>query len=145
MTDLEASQRAAVVAEARSWLGTPYHERGRVKGAGVDCAMLPAEIYAGLGLIGPQDPGYYPPDWHLHRGVERYLAAVERVARLVDAPLPGDLVMYRFGRAFAHGAIVTGWPTIIHAVKGLGVIESSGDGPEVAGRVRRAYRLRVWS
>jgi cell wall-associated NlpC family hydrolase len=33
------SIRAAVVAEARSWLGTPFHHQGRVKAAGVDCAM----------------------------------------------------------------------------------------------------------
>lgn len=30
-------QRAAVVAEARSWIGTPYHNCADVKGAGVDC------------------------------------------------------------------------------------------------------------
>ena len=56
MTDLESHQRAAVVAETCSWLGTPYHDRGRIKGSGVDCAMLPAEIYTAVGLIPPLDP-----------------------------------------------------------------------------------------
>jgi len=152
MTDLEQSQRAAVVAEARSWIRTPYHERGRIKGAGADCAMLPAEVYEAVGLIPHQDPPYYPPDWHLHRDEERYLAAVEQYAVQIDGPpLPGDLVMYRFGRAFAHGAIVTEWPMVVHAIKGLGVTESSGEGPEVAldrsgnPRERRFYRLKIWS
>ena len=29
-----------VVRMARTWLGTPYHHQGRVKGAGVDCGGL---------------------------------------------------------------------------------------------------------
>ena len=34
------ASRAAVVAEAIAWLGTPYHHRARIKGVGVDCAQL---------------------------------------------------------------------------------------------------------
>ncbi len=29
-----------VVRTARTWLGTPYHHQGRLKGVGVDCAGL---------------------------------------------------------------------------------------------------------
>ena len=29
---------------------------------------------------------------------------------------PGDFVVFRVGRCFAHGAIVIDWPRIIHAV-----------------------------
>jgi cell wall-associated NlpC family hydrolase len=75
MIDIEA-ERAAVVAEARSWLRTPYHHMGRVKGAGVDCATLLAEIYARAGMIAPVTIPFYPPDWHLHREAERYLGFV---------------------------------------------------------------------
>ena len=39
------AQRAAVVAEARSWIGTPYHHAADVKGHGVDCAMLLIRVY----------------------------------------------------------------------------------------------------
>ena len=28
------------VAEALTWLGTPYHHQGRVKGVGVDCRSI---------------------------------------------------------------------------------------------------------
>jgi hypothetical protein len=31
-------------------------------------------------------------------------------------PKAGDFVMFKIGFAFAHGAIVTQWPNIIHAV-----------------------------
>ena len=32
--------RAAVVAAAREWIGTPYHHMADIKGVGCDCAML---------------------------------------------------------------------------------------------------------
>jgi cell wall-associated NlpC family hydrolase len=33
-------ERAAVVAEARTWIKTPWRHMADIKGAGVDCAML---------------------------------------------------------------------------------------------------------
>ena len=30
-------------------------------------------------------------------------------------PGPGDVAVFRFGRTFSHGAIVTDWPRLIHA------------------------------
>lgn len=30
--------REKILAEARTWLGTPFHHQGRVKGVGADCA-----------------------------------------------------------------------------------------------------------
>jgi len=137
MTDLEQNQRLAVLAEARSWLRTPYHHMGRVKGAGVDCAMLPAEVYAACGLIPVQEVEHYPMDWHLHQTGERYLAQVLRHAHEVATPKPGDLVLWRYGRCLAHGAIVLGWPQIIHAVNGLGVLLDDGDSPNILHRSRQ--------
>ena len=151
MTDLEQAQRAAVVAEARSWIGTPHIDMARVKGAGVDCAMMSAEVYFACGLIPQQEVEFYPGDWHLHRCKERYMERVRRYAREVSAPLPGDLVLYRFGRAFAHGGIVIAWPLIVHAVKSLGVTEAEGDSPDLAydrsgkPRERTFFRLNQWS
>ena len=75
MPDID-TEREAVVAEARQWLRTPYHHMGRVKGAGVDCATLLAEVYANAGVIPMVTIPFYPPDWHLHRDAERYLGFV---------------------------------------------------------------------
>ena len=100
-------QRDMVVEEARSWIGTPYHHHAAVRGAGVDCGMLLVEVYSSTGLIERFDPGPYPPDWHMHRSEERYLTLVMERARPVTSPLPGDIVMLRYGRAFSHGGIVT--------------------------------------
>jgi cell wall-associated NlpC family hydrolase len=138
----EQGQRAAVIAQARAWLGTPYHHAGRVRGAGADCATLPAEVYAAAGMIPPLTLEHYPPDWHLHRSAERYLAHVLAHAREVSAPSgPGDFVLYRWGRAFAHGAIIVAWPEIIHAVIQVGVILDRGDDGRLKGRERKFFTL----
>ena len=146
MTDLERTQRAAVVAEALTWQGTPYHHGGRVKGAGVDCAMLLAEVYAAVGLAPRIEPEPYPPDWHLHRGEQRFLAWVARYAFPVESPLPGDVAMYRYGRAAAHGAIVIAWPQIIHAhLKSPWGVELADvlPGSELAVRMAKIGRAHV--
>ncbi len=119
----EQQQRLTVVQEALCWLGTPYHHMGRVIGAGVDCGMLLAEVYAEAGLVPRIEPEAYPLDWALHRGEERYKATVEGYARpLQGDPLPGDLVLYKFGRCISHGAIVIIWPMVLHAYVGRGVV-----------------------
>src|SRR5579863_1262272 len=114
-----AATRAAVVAEARSWIGTPYHLGADVKGAGVDCAMILVRVFCDLGLVAPFDPRPYSNDWHLHRGEEVYLglllARSREVARTEVGP--GDVVLFRYGRCFSHGGIVTSAEpfTMIHA------------------------------
>lgn len=113
----ELSARARVVAAAREWIGTPYRHMADVKGAGCDCAMLLVRVYCDLGLVARFDPRPYARDWHLHRGEERYLTFLLERARAVAAPLPGDVVLFRYGRCFSHGGIVTiAEPlTIVHA------------------------------
>ena len=138
----EPEQRSAALVEARSWIGTPYHHMGRVKGVGVDCATFPAEVYATAGLIAPVSIEFYPPDWHLHRADERYLNHVVALATEITAPMPGDFVLWRIGRAYAHGAIVIAWPRIIHAVVGIGVIEDDGESPTLAFGRRRHDGMR---
>ena len=110
------SRRAAVVAEARGWVGTPFHHAGRVKGAGVDCLMLLAEVYERAGIVPHVEPPFYVPDWHLHRDAERYLDGLRAYATEIGGPpSPGDIALFRFGRTFSHGAIVTDWPRLVHA------------------------------
>jgi cell wall-associated NlpC family hydrolase len=113
----ETAQRETVVAEARSWIGTPYHNCGDIKGAGVDCAMLLVRVFVDTGLCEPFDPRPYAPDWHMHRGEERYLGFVFDRARAVVAPQLGDVAVFKFGRCYAHGGIVTRADplTIVHA------------------------------
>ena len=115
--------RAAVVAEALTWQGTPHIHEARVKGAGVDCGTLLLEVYEACGLIPHVDLPHLPHDWAAHRDEERYLEHVEQWAHRIEGPPePGDIVLYRYGRCISHGAIVVQWPQIIHAYVNKGVI-----------------------
>src|SRR3954471_15572119 len=66
----EVDQRRAVIEEAWSWVGTPYHHRAGIKGlnGGVDCAHFPYRVYHEVGLLPELDLGDYPPDWFFHQG-----------------------------------------------------------------------------
>ncbi|MGH6864514.1 MAG: hypothetical protein ACRECN_09680, partial [Methylocella sp.] len=108
----EGEQRTAIVREARSWIGTPYHAQADVKGAGVDCGMLLVRVFVDCGLCEPFDPRPYADDWYLHRSEERYLGFIVDRTKEVDpsagsGPLPGDVMVFRYGRCYSHGGIVT--------------------------------------
>lgn len=114
----EQVQRAAVCAIARTWLRTPYRDCARIKGVGADCAMMVAAVMEEAGVVGHRDVAPYSRQWHVNRGGQRYMEMVLAAgAREIETPQPGDLVLYKFGRSFAHGAIVLdpGWPQIIEA------------------------------
>ena len=114
---LTAMQRERVIASAKQWLRTPYQHRQMVKGAGVDCAMFPLAVYRECGHI-PLDfePPEYSMQWHLHRSEELYLKTIEPLCREISGPPDAaDFVVFKYGRAFSHGAIVIKWPLIIHS------------------------------
>lgn len=138
---IEQQQREAVLAEARSWLRTPYHHHEHIKGAGVDCAFLLIEVYAAAGMIEWFDPGYYPQDVMLHRGDETYLAWLEKYGHEVETPQPGDAAVWQFGRSYSHGAIVLAWPQIIHAYRTQGCVLGEGGQGDLAGRKVKFYSL----
>lgn len=136
--------RTQIVNEAKAWVGTPYHHRARVKGAGVDCAQLLIGVYSACGLIPAAfDVADYPMDWHLHKDEERYLNHVIAHAHPVDEPLPGDVVLFQFGRTVSHGAIVSEWPFIIHAYRADGYccVSDVSKSDELTHRMVGIYRL----
>lgn len=135
------ARRDAVVAEAMTWLGTPYHHQGRIKGAGVDCGMLLSEVYAACGEITQVDAGNYACDWHLHRSEEKYLEHVLAAAREIATPGPGDVVVFRFGRTFSHGAICLGENKLIHAYRDRGCEITTFDDCELVDRPRRYFSI----
>lgn len=138
-------QQSAIVAAALEWLRTPYHHRARLKGIAVDCAMLLYAVFVDeLQLVPPFDYGDYPPDWMMHRSEERFLAHVETYTHEVDDPQPGDVVLYRVGRCFAHAAIVVDWPQVIHADIHFGAVAlADATQGRLAGRERCVRRLNA--
>lgn len=109
-------QRNQVVAEARSWIGTPYRGWSCLKGAGTDCGQLIYGVFRACGLV-PEVT--LPKDYSLqvaqHRASTEYIETVDKYFR--DIPesevQPGDLVVYKLGHAFAHAAIIVSWPSFI--------------------------------
>lgn len=105
----EAGERAMVVAEAQSWIMTPYVPCADIKGRGVDCAMILIRVYVDSGLCAAFDPRPYQPDWHLHRSEEKYLGFLAPHAKEItkEDVKPGDIMVFKYGRCYAHGAIIT--------------------------------------
>jgi NlpC/P60 family putative phage cell wall peptidase len=147
MTGIEAQQRAAVIAEARSWIGTPWRHGAAVKGEAVDCAMLLVSVFTAAGIIEPFDPRPYPRTWFLHQNEERFLGWLEKLGAREIAPdlaQPGDVLVYRYGRCFSHGAVLVARQLIVHAFvrNRTTVLTETFDGDLVA-RPCRAFD--VWA
>lgn len=142
----EAEERAAVVREALSWLGTPYHSNADIKGAGCDCGMLLVRVYVDCGLVAAFDPRPYPNQWHLHQRAERYMDIVRTLAKEVEPlpePGPGDIVLFHYGHCYAHGGIVTHWPEVVHA---MGPSPIQRESVRTSGRLRHLRRkhFTIW-
>jgi NlpC/P60 family putative phage cell wall peptidase len=121
-----ATLRAAVVAEARSWIGTPYRAGNAVKGAGCDCASLIAAVMFACGVFEPEEIGFHGAHWWANGGEEKYMFRLRRHARkmvegIAYATLearPGDIALVRVAGSelYNHGGIVTKWPRVVHNV-----------------------------
>lgn len=139
------TMRAVIVSEAMTWLNTPYHHRARVKGAGVDCAMILIGIFSEVGLIDEFEPEDYPRDWMLHQEEDRFRESVRQHADQIELAevLPGDVALYLVGKCFAHGAVMIDWPLILHADSRYGKVTlAEGDQGWLAGRAVEFYRVR---
>lgn len=116
-----------VVAIARRWRGTPYHDQASRRGAGCDCLGLIRGVWREL--LGPErlTVPAYPRDWG-EAGREEVLAeAAKRVLiRIgVDQAGPGAVVLFRMrsGAIVKHCGILTAPERFIHAYERFGVIE----------------------
>jgi cell wall-associated NlpC family hydrolase len=137
----------SIIAEARTWIGTPYHPGGRVKKAGADCATLIAEVCIALGLIPNVEIPKESAAHFLETENPLYLETVQQYCdEITEAELqPGDLVMYRKRNypIFTHAAIVVQWPeAVLHAVQHRGVIMSHGIQGVFRTWERKAFRLK---
>ena len=135
---------SAIAEEALTWLGTPWHHRGKIKGngGGVDCASLLWCIYIGSGMVAPFPLPRYPAQWAIHRREEILRQIVEQHGDPVDEPLPGDVVLFKWGKVFSHGGIVIDWPFIVHTTQGSGVIKENIKRMALWHKDKLFYRVR---
>jgi NlpC/P60 family putative phage cell wall peptidase len=119
----------AVIAAARGWLGTPYHDQASLCGVGCDCLGLARGVWRDLVGAEPQPIPPYSRDWG-ETGAREVLVIGAR-AMMIEIPVarigPGALVLFRMApRAIAkHVGILTAPDRFIHAYDRLGVIEEA--------------------
>lgn len=116
-----------IVAEARSWIGTPYRHQASLRGVGCDCLGLVRGVWRALHGEEPERMPAYSRDWaeaSLHETLAeagaRHLLPVSR-----DAMQAGDVLLFRWrtGLVAKHAAILTDDGTMIHAHDGAAVAE----------------------
>lgn len=122
-----------IIAEALTWVGTPFHEQADVKGVGVDCVFFYARTYQAVGVVPLDwpDPRPYPSGRYREGIGTRYRdeLLIPYFDELPSGTCPerGDGVLYKMLAAEVHGVIVVDWPRVIHAHPQLGVIEDFAD------------------
>jgi NlpC/P60 family putative phage cell wall peptidase len=107
--------RSEVIEAARSWLGTPFHHQGRVRGVGVDCAGVIVGVARELGLSEVDATGYgHRPD---SRELER-LCHAHMTPVAIEAAQPGDVLLLTIEGLPQHLAFLTelgGERAMLHA------------------------------
>jgi NlpC/P60 family putative phage cell wall peptidase len=116
-----------IVAETRSWIGTPYRHQASLKGVGCDCLGLVRGVWRALHGDEPERMPPYSRDWAESTSRETLAEAGARhlVPVAHDAMQAGDVVLFRWrsGLVAKHAAILTDDASMIHAHDGAAVAE----------------------
>ncbi|AXS39969.1 NlpC/P60 family protein [Breoghania sp. L-A4] len=144
------TRRDDIVAEARSWIGTPYRHQASLKGAGCDCLGLIRGVWRAVHGAEPERPPAYAPDWAEAGGAETLAEAAGRhLLEIAPAEArPGDVLLFRWapGHPAKHAGILSVQATqresarFIHAYEGQGALETRLV-PWWARRLAFAYRF----
>ena len=130
MTDLVLAPptRAALVAAARDWIGTPYRHQASLKGGGCDCLGLVRGLWRTFYGDEPEPIPPYAPDWAEASRIEAMIDAGRR--HLVPVPLavarPGDVILFRWRADLPakHAGVLVAPDRFVHAYEGAAVVES---------------------
>ncbi len=121
--------RDTVIAEARAWIGTPYHHQAALKGVGCDCLGLVRGVWRAVYGADPEQPPAYSRDWAetLRRETLAEAASRHMLAIPLDAIEPGDLLLFAISAdaPAKHCAILTSPGRMVHAIESHPVAEVS--------------------
>ncbi|PYE86923.1 NlpC/P60 family putative phage cell wall peptidase [Phyllobacterium leguminum] len=130
MAAVSSIDRAIIVAEARRWIGTPYHHQASTHGAGCDCVGLVRGVWRAL--YDGEEPEVMPPyssDYGLTDGSEPLLAlACRHMVEITPTDArEGDVVVMRMKRHWPakHAGILAAPDRMVHAIERAGVSEIS--------------------
>ncbi len=117
-----SNHREAIIAEARSWIGTPYHHQASLKGIGADCLGLVRGVWRSVHGYDAETPPAYSRDWAEAAGEETLLAAAGRHMRPIEiADMKfGDVLIFRFRASVPakHVGILMSATAFVHAMEG---------------------------
>jgi NlpC/P60 family putative phage cell wall peptidase len=119
--------RERVIAEARSWIGTPYLHQGSMKRVGCDCLGMVRGVWRELYGEETEKPPPYTRDWAEARQQETLAEAARRHLREIDVfeRSPGDVLLFAFNKSSPakHCGILTAPDRMVHAVEFYPVAE----------------------
>jgi cell wall-associated NlpC family hydrolase len=130
---ITAEQLKALEQAAESWKGTPFCEGAPVKGAGVSCHHVVAQVYMESGLMPcvpiPNGPSHWSPanarslivEWIEASGLFVQISAGLHGCALAQQAKPGDVLGFRVCNAIHHAAIQLSGGRIVHSVLKHGV------------------------
>lgn len=125
----DASTRAAVLAEAEAWLGTPYRHQASRRGVGCDCLGLVRGVWRALYGSEPETPGPYAADWAEAGAGDALFDAARRHLTEIGPQdgAPGDLLVFRWRPHLParHLGIAAEGGRFIHAYQGSAVVASA--------------------
>lgn len=142
--------RAAVLAEARAWIGTPFRHQAAVKGVGCDCAGLVRGVgeAAGVLTIAPEDwrqvanYGRQPHPKRMNAALRRFLVRVPP-----SKARPGDVLWMHWREGLPMHLAILGHDeqggrrlTIIHAFSDFERVIEHGFTQEWRERVTSCWR-----
>ncbi|WP_434058440.1 NlpC/P60 family protein [Coralliovum pocilloporae] len=116
-----------LIAEARSWIGTPYRHQASLKGVGCDCLGLVRGLWRFLYGTEPESLPAYTPDWAEANGEETLAEAGHRhlLPISTDVAEAGDLILFRWQPhcPAKHVGLLSRTDHFIHAQSGAVVSE----------------------
>lgn len=130
-----------ILAQARTYLETPFRHQGRLPGVGLDCAGLIVVTAAALNIEHVDISGYggSPSNGMLETALDTQ-PGLDPVS--LDALQPGDILLIRFDGDPQHLAFYAG-DNIIHSYKNAGKVCEHGLSDWWRSRIVRAYRFKA--
>lgn len=125
------------------WRGTPFIPHASVRGAGVDCVHLAAEIYRECGHLDHFKPGNYTMDGGFHNPISQVLTWLELSPRFAEGTLPahtGDLLCFRIGKSVHHVGIALSERHFLHVMRGSTVTIARIDDPTWSKRLTAVFQ-----
>lgn len=144
MAEAGDETRAAVIAEAQRWVGTPYRHQASLRGVGCDCLGLVRGVWRAVHGREPEPVPAYTADWAEASGRETLAEAAARAMAAVAIAdiLPGDVLLFRWRATLPakHAGILVAPAEFIHAHQGAAVARAALS-PWWSRRIAFAFRF----